>query len=409
VCSGCATGLTGTPYGVSGTRAAVFGSVVSDTGGEVEYWAEYGTTTVYGSQTAHETITVSQNSQQPFILQIQGLQRATTYHYRICARDSQQKGGPGCGQDAQLTTVNVDCGDTITADLHVSGNLDCIRTGGRDGPIVGAHGIEVDLTGHEITGINRALDNRGGFDDVTIRGGALYSYDVGLELDGASRNRIIGVDAGRRLDPFAGPSTSVGIQIKGGEANVVRHSSVEGSSTGLRATDSTGLLVADSTGVAGAGSRGGGAAVSITGSLARVLRNGFGAMIAVDGSSNRIVGNTVSRPVYSGIMVSGGHDNLVGENTVRDASTLPFAPDVGDGILVQAAAVDTRLRGNVVTGSYDDGIDVRSATTRLRDNRADDNTDFGIDAVPGVIDLGGNSASGNGNPLQCRNVFCAAG
>jgi hypothetical protein len=25
-----------------------------------------------------------------------------------------------------------------------------------------------------------------------------------------------------------------------------------------------------------------------------------------------------------------------------------------------------------------------------------------------VTDAGGNTASGNGNPLQCRNVFCAA-
>jgi hypothetical protein len=26
--------------------------------------------------------------------------------------------------------------------------------------------------------------------------------------------------------------------------------------------------------------------------------------------------------------------------------------------------------------------------------------------VAGVTDLGGNTATGNGNPLQCRNVFC---
>jgi uncharacterized membrane protein len=31
---------------------------------------------------------------------------------------------------------------------------------------------------------------------------------------------------------------------------------------------------------------------------------------------------------------------------------------------------------------------------------------FGIEAVPGVTDGGGNKASGNGNPLQCLNVFC---
>jgi hypothetical protein len=80
--------------------------------------------------------------------------------------------------------------------------------------------------------------------------------------------------------------------------------------------------------------------------------------------------------------------------------------DAGDGIIVRAEAVDTRLRGNVSTSNFDDGIDVRSPTTRLRDNRADDNGDFGIDAVSGVVDLGGNTASGKGNPLQCRNVFC---
>jgi parallel beta-helix repeat protein len=407
VCSGCATGITGTPYGVSGTRAAVFGSVISDTGGEVEYWAEYGPTTGYGSQTAHETTAVSQNSQQPFILNIPGLQRATTYHYRICASDSQQKGGPGCGEDAQLTTANVDCGDTITADLQLSGDLNCIRTDGPDtGPVVGANGIEIDLAGHTISATGVALDNRGGFDDVTIRGGGLYAYSVALALEGASRNRIIDVGAGRLLGAFVGPSTSVGIEIEGGEANVVRNSTVQASSTGLRATDSPGLLVVDSDGFAGAGSRGGGSAVAVHGSLARVLRNSFGAMISIDGSSNRIVGNSVTNPVYSGILLSAGHDNLVAENEVSDASTLPFAPDAGDGILVQAAAVGSRLRDNVVTGSYDDGIDVRSPTTRLRANRADDNTDFGIDAVSGVVDLGGNTASGNGNPLQCRNVFC---
>jgi parallel beta-helix repeat protein len=80
--------------------------------------------------------------------------------------------------------------------------------------------------------------------------------------------------------------------------------------------------------------------------------------------------------------------------------------DAGDGIIVRAAALDSRLRDNVATSNHDDGIDVRSATTKLRNNRADDNGDFGIDAVSGVVDLGGNTASGNGNPLQCRNVFC---
>ena len=65
------------------------------------------------------------------------------------------------------------------------------------------------------------------------------------------------------------------------------------------------------------------------------------------------------------------------------------------------------LDGNTVVRSGADGIDVRSASTTLRDNLAARNADLGIDAVAGVTDGGGNRAFGNGNPLQCTNVFCA--
>jgi parallel beta-helix repeat protein len=404
-CTGCATGTTGDPWGVSGTRAAVFGSVATNSGGEVEFWIEYGTSTAYGSETAHQTATLAKNSSQAQILNIDGLQRSTTYHYRVCARDSQQDGGPGCGEDRQLTTTNVDCGDTITADLRLSGDLNCIRTGGRDGPVVGANGIDIDLNGHQVSGAQFALSNRGGFDDVTIRSGTLYAFDTALVLENASRNRVVAVGAGLLQNPFTGPSTSAGIRITGGDANEVRRTVLQASSIGVSATGSPGLLVVDSSGGVGAGSRGGGTAVAINGDLARVLRNQFAANISVSGSNNRIVGNDVEG-VYFGIQVTAGHDNLVAGNQVHETVTLPFAPDGGDGILVADTAIGSRLRDNVVTSSFDDGIDVRNATTKLRDNRADDNEDFGIDAVPGVIDLGGNAASGNGNPLQCRNVFC---
>jgi parallel beta-helix repeat protein len=404
LCAGCATGQTGSTYGVAGTAAAVFGSVVSDTGGEVEYWVEYGTTTGYGSQTEHRTATVQQNAPRAVLVTIDGLQRSTTYHYRVCAQDSQQTGGPGCGEDQQFTTVNVDCEDTVTADLRLSGDLDCLATGGRDGPVVGADGIDIDLAGHNVRAASVALENSG-FDDVAIHGGSLYAIGTALALDGASRNRIESVGAGLIENPFSGPSTNVGVRIEGGEANVVRHSGLAGSSVGLWATNSPGLLVADSTGASGSGSRGAGTAVFVDGNLARVLRNDLSASIYVDGSSNRIVGNRVEA-VGFGIHLFAGHDNLVAENEVHDTTVLPFMTDAGDGIIVRAEAVGTRLRGNATTSNVDDGIDVRSATTRLRDNRADDNEDFGIDAVSGVIDLGGNTASGNGNPLQCRNVFC---
>jgi hypothetical protein len=42
----------------------------------------------------------------------------------------------------------------------------------------------------------------------------------------------------------------------------------------------------------------------------------------------------------------------------------------------------------------------------LTKNTANDNGDLGIEAVSGVIYGGENTASGNGNPLQCLNVVC---
>jgi parallel beta-helix repeat protein len=77
-----------------------------------------------------------------------------------------------------------------------------------------------------------------------------------------------------------------------------------------------------------------------------------------------------------------------------------------DGILVEPTAVDTLLDRNAASRNGDDGIDVESQSTTLTKNTANHNDDLGIEAVPGATDGGGNKARGNGNPLQCTNVFC---
>jgi parallel beta-helix repeat protein len=98
-------------------------------------------------------------------------------------------------------------------------------------------------------------------------------------------------------------------------------------------------------------------------------------------------------------------DNVVHNCPSDSAGTTGI--QIGDGIFVAAAASGTLLRDNTVFRNGDDGIDTRSGSTSVMHNQANENADFGIDAAPGVIDLGGNSAALNGNPLQCRNVFCS--
>ena len=61
-CAGCATGQTGDPTSVSHEGATISGDVISDAGGEVEYWVEFGTTTAYGSEGLHRTVSTQLNT-----------------------------------------------------------------------------------------------------------------------------------------------------------------------------------------------------------------------------------------------------------------------------------------------------------------------------------------------------------
>jgi parallel beta-helix repeat protein len=398
--TGCATGVTDDPSIVTGTVAFVDGRVISDAGGDVEYWVEYGPTTAYGSETAHATVSVEQNELRFVPARIDGLQRSTTYHYRFCARDSQQQGGPGCGEDRQFTTVNVDCGDEITADLTLSGDLNCQPAPDPSALVVAAHGIEIDLGGHAVLG-GTGLDNSGGYDDVTVRDGSLEGWNQAVLLNGASRNRLLRLSTGGRRE------TGVGMRILGGEDNELRDARITGLDGGLAVGGSDRLLVEGST----VGTRMGDA-VALGADFARIRNNDllgdFGAAINIRGSGNRIRSNVIGGG-FVAVLVSSGESNIVAENQAESEPRFPVGgtddTPLGDGIFVEAAASGTLLRANTATSNQGDGIEVMSPSTRLRDNTATQNVLWGIDAVLGVIDLGGNTASGNGAG-QCRNVAC---
>jgi parallel beta-helix repeat protein len=127
--------------------------------------------------------------------------------------------------------------------------------------------------------------------------------------------------------------------------------------------------------------------------------------IRIEGSENRIERNDASGS-RSGIGVFSGAGNTLLRNradqSVGDPGYLFYE---GDGIFAKDEATDTLLKGNVANRNADDGIDVRDPTSRLIHNTANDNDDLGIEAVPGVFGVA-NRAFGNGNPLQCLNVFC---
>jgi len=169
----------------------------------------------------------------------------------------------------------------------------------------------------------------------------------------------------------------------------------------------------------------------------RAINNGNGVIIF--GSRNSVTGNQIVDAVSCpegcgfGISLEGGMGNLIERNMVYRTSAdairiAAFEPDVptGDTVvrdnLVAFAAVDgfsvategegtvgsALMQRNVSTGSGDDGFDIRSVATTLTSNVAVRNGDLGVEALPGVIDGGGNKASGNGNPLQCTGITCSS-
>src|SRR5262245_39384808 len=105
VSSGCAAAVTGDPSVVNHDSASLRGSVVSDTGDDVEYWLEYGRTRSYGLETEHVVRQfLDPNEVSPVAASVGGLARSTTYHYRFCAQDSTQQGAPHCGEDQAFKT-----------------------------------------------------------------------------------------------------------------------------------------------------------------------------------------------------------------------------------------------------------------------------------------------------------------
>jgi parallel beta-helix repeat protein len=393
-CTGCATGISGSASSVSGTSATVRGAVVSDVGGGVGYWAEYGTTTSYGSKTPVQVTEVAQNTPGTALVTINGLQRSTLYHYRICAEDSQQKGGPGCGEDKTFTTTNLACGEVITNDFVLSGTTTCESE--QVGLAIGADGVDVNLNGHDINGPG------GGFSDETtsvgIDNGAGYDalgWGTLVRLTGASFNVI------RNIELHQDVTNRTALRIDGGESNTVRSAQIFGLH-GLVVSGSDALVVADS--------RGYGWQVSgVNG--ARLVRNQIGAggvftpCLIVSGNRNRVATNDLGGCSGGGIYLESGGDNELIGNTLEGGLGSGI-PGNTDGISIQPFTAGTLVQGNYAHGFHDDGIDVRAPATRLVDNRADNNIDFGIDAVAGVTDGGGNTASGNGGSQQCRNVVC---
>ena len=104
--------------------------------------------------------------------------------------------------------VNVSCGETITTDTTLAGDLiDCPN----NGIVIGADDITLDLNGHRIDGDGTdfadcpkntfcdvgILDDR--YDGVKIKGGSTREFWFGVRLAGARHSRVVDISSSKNV------------------------------------------------------------------------------------------------------------------------------------------------------------------------------------------------------------------
>jgi parallel beta-helix repeat protein len=302
----------------------------------------------------------------------------------------------------------VSCGETITADTVLTSDLvDCPT----NGIVIGADDITLDLNGHMIDGDDVLVDPcsenefcdvgvaNDGHNGVRITNGTVRGFAFGVFLFGARTNGlshlstvenvfsgILLVQTARTkvresvVSRNAGPDSGVGITLFESHNNrIANNTAVDNAELGIHLIGSNGNFIAHN----------------------RVRDNPEDGII-LQGDRNQIVGNRVVRNAITiTLFTNNAHavGNVVRRNTVRRAPR--------GGIAIDGAIERTVVKRNHVFRAGAHGIAVANPTTTLTANEARYNHRLGISAVEGVIDGGGNRASGNGDARQCVNVSCS--
>jgi large repetitive protein len=360
--------------------------------------------------------------------------------------------GPAIIGGSRAQATHVTCGATITVDTTLDSDLvDCPN----NGIVIGADDITLDLNGHMIEGDGEPFEPcpedeicdvglvNDGHDGITVRNGSVREFAVGVLVLRARHNRV--------LDVSSTTNVFFGFVVADSARSLVRDSSgsrnlaPDGDGMGvfgshdIRIVDNSfghnplGLHVADSADNVIRGnlfSRNSGTGILMEGDRNQVRRNRCvrnEACIGVANGNRNVIARNRSRGDLGGIGLDKGRGNVVARNVVRGARFQGIYlgiqnPPIGggdnvvrrnrvrgsdhDGFRVREKDDHSLLRRNIAKRNGDDGFDVGSPSTKLTSNRAVRNTDLGIEAVLGVIDGGGNRASGNGDPRQCSHILC---
>jgi large repetitive protein len=370
---------------------------------------------------------------------------------------------------AAAATRTLACGATITADTRLGNDLhNCHGIGivvGADDVDLDLNGHTVDGDGvADVEGIN--VD---GYRNTSISNGAVRDFVEGVAVLNARGGRVSDLDLSRLRHVGVFVDSSAGVTVTNTRSSAVAFSAVfvtrshdvavlgntathSGGAVGMRASDHVRIAgntasdvcdgvvlldagtdsVIEANRIAGRSDCDG--IVLANGSDHDVVRDnvvtGSAGGLGIQASAHDVVtGNVLRGNDFVGIYVFGGDDNSITGNTVggngdgseggihllptdagdpalRNAVTgNTVVGNVGDGVLVDVGASRSVITSNRADQNTDDGIDVDARGTTVTGNTANRNGDLGIEAVAGTRG-NGNTAAGNGNPLQCTGVAC---
>jgi Periplasmic copper-binding protein (NosD) len=279
--------------------------------------------------------------------------------------------GPSAGSSSMPITT---CAQAVKTDAVLTQDLDCAGTG----VVVGASGITIDLNGHTLKGAGGAwgIFDISGYDDVTVKDGAVRSFATGVyAVNAADRVKVSNVDASGNTN---------GVLIAGSSASIVS-STVSGN--------------------AGPGIYVSGDSASVKSSTASGNTNDG---IEIHGASASVTATRAYGNVLDGIYLPGA------------APSVKSSTSSGNGLygfhLDNAAA---SITGSTASGNGAGGIFSSSDAAVVKGNRAEGNGFSGgasDGSGPGIYilgsvpaDAGTNVVRGNDDPAGCiPSVLCKA-
>lgn len=305
--------------------------------------------------------------------------------FAVAATVGSLVGGAGPASAAPPTVVS--CGQTITADTTLAGDVGPCST---NGIVIGADGITLDLNGKSVFGTVEILDGAGvllvGRSRVTVKNGTVRDFDGGVVIEGGGYNTVEGITARHNYGRATITKYGDGIAILSSRYNRVRESSAIDNApySGIGIYS---LSDADhrytTTGISSFNHVDHNLVKDNKEGRSATTRDNDGIRIEPSSTFNIISRNDVSGSALDGIALFGrSANNIVVNNYLHGNGFLNPNSRRGDGLIVFNRADNNIVEGNIANGNAANGIQIRgplganpgSVNNRIINNTASNNS-----------------------------------